>query len=123
MLFTLPGTPRTPREISVSNITASTATVSWLIPYISTPEEYTVEYGLSSDNLEYRIPSPPISSGDNTSVVDQWYSTTIEGLTFVTIYYFRVVASNNVSSVESNILSFTTTEGGEVPYNQYIHVK
>ena len=87
------------------------ANVSWIIPYITSQEFYTVEYGFSRDNLSYSVPIPPITSGDNTFVVDQSYTQVIDGLTFATTYHFRIVATNNVSSAASDILTFTTPEG------------
>lgn len=88
-----------------------TATIEWLIPFITSPEEYTVQYGLSRDNLDSNI---SISSGNNTSITDQQYSVTIEGLLYVTTYYFQVVVTNEVGTAESDVLSFTTPEGGKV---------
>ena len=89
-----------------------TATVSWLIPFIeSTRENYTVQYGSSSENLEF---TTSVSSGVNTSITDQMYSTTIAGLLYVTTYYFRITVTNDIGAVESDVLSFTTPEGGRV---------
>ena len=83
-----------------------------MIPYIeSTPEQYTVEYGLDRDNLNNQL--QPVSSGDNTSVLNQQYSATIYGLNFVTTYYFRIRVTNDISFAVSNILTFTTPEGGK----------
>lgn len=105
------GFPRLPRSITVTH-DEQTATISWRIPYITSPEMYTVQYGLNSDDLS--TSNDTISSGTNTSITNQEYSVTLEELLYVTTYYFKVVVTNDVGSVETEVLSFTTPEGGKV---------
>ena len=88
-----------------------TATISWRIPYFTSPEVYTVEYGLNSDDL---LSSISIASENNITLTNQDYSVTLEGLLYVTTYYFKIVVTNDVGSVETEVLSFTTPEGGNV---------
>lgn len=88
-----------------------TATISWRIPYITSPEMYTVQYGANSDDLS--TSTNDISSGNNVSITNQEYSVALEGLLYVTTYYFKVVVTNDVGTVETEVLSFTTPEGGK----------
>ena len=91
--------------------TGTSAIITWLIPYIaSTPETYSIQYGTSADNLNLAIFA---TSGSDTSIVDQVYSRTVSALSYVTMYYFRMVVENDIGSVTTEILSFITAEGGE----------
>lgn len=88
-----------------------TANIGWRIPYFTSPEIYTVQYGPNSDDLSI---STSIASGNNITLTNQEYSVTLPGLLYVTTYYFKVVVTNDVGSVETEVLSFTTPEGGKV---------
>ena len=111
------GWPRLPRDITVTGHTGTSATISWLIPYIeSSPELYTVVYGTASDSL---VSQTAISSGLDTSIVDQVYSRTILGLEYVTMYYFRITVTNDIGTASTEILSFTTAEGCKFNYTSY----
>ena len=109
-ITTSPGWPRLPRDISIE-FDGTTATISWLVPFIaSTPETYNIRYGYSSDSLDF--PTDRILSGNDTSIINQHYSIAIEELFFVTTYYFRITVMNEVGAANSDILPFTTGEGG-----------
>ena len=108
-----PGWPRLPRNISVIDNTGLSVTIAWLVPYIaSSAETYTIGYGISPDSLTLFT---AVSSGSNTSIVDQVYSRSLPGLAYTTTYYFQITVTNDVTGstgVSTEILSFTTAEGG-----------
>jgi hypothetical protein len=108
----LEGWPRLPRNISVIDNTGLSVKITWLVPYIaSSPETYTIGYGISPDSLNLFT---AVSSGPNTSIVDQVYSRSLPGLTYTTTYYFQIKVTNDVTDstgVSTEILSFTTAEG------------
>ena len=109
--FVIAGSPRLPRDITVTDNTGTSVTITWLIPYIaSTPETYSIQYGTSADNLNLAIFA---TSGSDTSIIDQVYSRTISALSYVTTYYFRMSVTNDIGTVTTETLSFTTAEGGE----------
>lgn len=112
------GFPRLPRSISVT-LNDDTANISWRIPYITSPEVYVVQYGLSSDDLS--TSTDAISSGFDTSITNQEYSVVLEGLPYVTLHYFKIVVTNDIGRAESEVLSFTTPEGGKTVC-QYVHL-
>ena len=98
------GSPFAPTAVTVSDITSTSARISWTIPNIpSTVESYSVTYGL--DPTALTSVSPPHNSGFNV------YSQVLAGLDPSETYYFRVVASNTVGSSGSDIDSFMTLGG------------
>ena len=66
------------------------ATISWNIPMFTEQEEYIVEYGLSPTDLN--LESDTVESITDTTILNQPYSVTLQGLTGSTKYYFRVMA-------------------------------
>ena len=105
-----PGWPRLPREISVIDDTGLSVTITWLIPYIaSSPETYTILYGTSPDNLNLFTVA---SSGPDTTITNQMYSRSLPSLDYITTYYFKITVSNDIGTVSTEVLSFTTAEGG-----------
>ena len=90
--------------------TGLSVTISWLIPYIaSSPEIYSIQYGTDEGNLNIET---AVYSGDNTSIINQLYSKTLQDLTYVTTYYFIMRVENDIGSVRVGPLTFTTAEGG-----------
>ena len=97
-------------NVTISNITDSSAVVSWTVSSISSPQEYTVEYGNDEDNLNETSDTIAVS---DTSLTDQTYNTTLTGLTQGVLYHLRVATTNagNVTFY-SDTKSFRTVESG-----------
>ena len=97
-------------------VTPTTATIYWIIPQVSyTPENYTVLFGTSTNELNM------ISSVVNTNNIDNLlfitatnvpYNVTIEGLSINIIYYYQAQSVNTIDKNYSSISSFTTSESG-----------
>ena len=101
------GSPRAPRDVTVSSITGVSAVIRWTVPYIAfTQETYVVTYGLDPNSLTAE--TIPITSGPNVSIV---YTQMLSNLDPLETYYFRVVATNDAGSAGSDIDSFMTLEG------------
>lgn len=77
-------------DVTILNVLLDSATVSWMIPSFSMPEQYHVEYGTDPSSLDQV--SDILSSPVNTSLVNQAYQVNLQGLNTGTIYYLRVVA-------------------------------
>ena len=98
------------------SVTPTTATIYWTISQVSyTPENYTVLFGSSMDELNM------ISSVVNTNDIDNLlfitatnvpYSVKIEGLSINVMYYYQVQSVNTIGTNYSNISSFNTSESG-----------
>ena len=83
--------------------------MTWSIPYIFEMESYTVEYGLSS--LELNQMSDVVLSPNDPTVIDRSYSVLLEGLDSGTLYYVRVRASFGTGELYvrySDVISFFT---------------
>ena len=103
------------REVSV---TPTTATISWIIPQVLyTPENYTVLFGTSMDELNM------ISSVVNANNIDDLmfitatnaqYNVTIQGLNINVVYYYQVESVNTIGKNYSSISNFTTSESGKI---------
>ena len=99
-------------------VTPTTATIYWTIPQVSyTPENYTVLFGTSMDELKM------ISSVVNTSNIDNLlfitatnvqYNVIIQGLSINIMYYYRVQSVNTNGTTNSSISSFTPSESGKI---------
>ena len=86
-------------------------TIQWIIPYIAyTPEDYIVLYGKEVDELNER--SDTISSDDFTAI-NTLHTVMIVGLLPSTQYYFLIKSTNTYGSVSTEVMSFTTADGGE----------
>ena len=102
-----PRSPLHPQAVLFTNTTYSTATIEWRIPAIAyTSETYYVEYGTSITSLDGH--SSIIESGSSLSVVNKIYSVVLSGLSFNTTYFYRVVATNTLTSIRSSLNSFVT---------------
>ena len=78
-----------------------------MVPLIAyTPEQYTVYYGTSLGSLA-SYPTT-VAGSTNFSSVDLDYSLNITGLTFDTLYYFYIEASNTEGEATSVTMNFTT---------------
>ena len=112
-----PAVPVQPVLVSVS-VTPTTAIIYWTIPQVSyTPENYTVLFGLSMNELKM------ISSVVNTNNIDNLlfitatniqYNVTIQGLSINIMYYYQVQSVNTFGKIYSSISNFTTSESGTI---------
>ena len=103
--------PRTPTDVSVSNVTATSATILWTIPEILySEEEYYVEYGLQ--NTSFDQTSSSLFSGADLTVTDVMYNITLLDLHPAYTYYFVVTSLNTVSPKSTDVFMFTTLEAG-----------
>lgn len=98
-------------DITITNITENSAVISWTVSSISSPQEYTVEYGDDEDNLNE---TSEVLSVSDTSLTDQMYSVSLNGLRQGVLYYLRVSTTNagNVTFY-SDSESFRTLEPGK----------
>ena len=97
-------------DVSAVSITGSSAVILWTIPYIElTSELYTVIYGINPDALDQS--SNQIPSYADTTLTNQTYSTTLNGLQPLTTYYYQIRSQNTEAFSTTAILQFTTTEG------------
>ena len=95
----------------ISSVTDTSATITWVIPAILyTPEDYYVEYGLDNTMPDQR--SDSLTSGSNTSIVDQTYTITLQNLHPAYTYFFVVTAENTVSPTSTEVFMFSTLEAG-----------
>lgn len=94
----------------MSSITHNSATITWTVPFLSSPQEYTVEYGVDEDNLNET--SDTLSESD-TTLTDETYSIVLNGLMRGALYYARVSTTNagNVTFY-SETTSFRTIQSG-----------
>ena len=80
----------------VVDITQNSATIRWTVPSLSyDPEIYVVQYGLAMDSLTM---ASSMVMGDVTPLnyMDEFQgSVTLTGLSRLTPYYYRVMATNN----------------------------
>ena len=92
-----------------TGITHDGATIQWTVPRIAyTPETYTVHFGTSSGSLTNF--SQQLQSGDNFTATNLPFSVQLTGLSAGTTYYYQVEAMNTVTSNQSTVQQFITTE-------------
>ena len=108
--FTAIQAPAQPTAVDVTNIERESATVVWTIPNQScAPEEYVVQYGRIQNSLD-KESSRVIGTGD-PSLRNMSFSVQLMGLREGTLYYYTVVALNDIhGSTRSEIQQFTTME-------------
>ena len=99
-------------DITVSDITNSSATITWTVVSLSQQQQYYVDYGTNEDALDQR--SGTVTSSDDTSLINQNHSVFLSGLSLGTVYYIQVVATFEVYTLKSDISSFITSERGNV---------
>lgn len=102
-----------PGDIEVLSLRSDSANITWTIPRFVESEEYIVEYGVDSDNLN--LTSSTVDSNSDTSLVNQSYSVLLEGLEVGTIYYIRVLAQFGINGLYkrySDVIAFRTLEEG-----------
>ena len=101
--------PLLPSGIRVDT-TRTTATVFFTVEFtVHDSEQYFVRFGSSMDTLDQQ--SEMILSASNGSI-EQTYNVQVGGLSPGVTYYFQIVASNDISSTSTGIISATTQETG-----------
>lgn len=112
MSFLGPSIPIQPTRLLAANITAYSATVQWVTPYLAyTQEQYTVNYGTTIDSLT--LSTPVLSSGTVPSAFNVTYDIAMQDLTPNTVYYFQLHSMNTYGQTTSTIMTFTTAEAGK----------
>jgi hypothetical protein len=103
--------PEMPTDLSAVNINRTTADITWVVPSFTYGREaYTVRYGASLDSLS--METEIIPSGLETSLTYQSFSVTLKDLQPFTQYYFRVLATNILTTTSSDAVAFTTLNIG-----------
>ena len=99
--------PLIPASLTAANVNRTTADITWIVPRFSYgTETYVVQYGMNSDNLD--METDIVFSGLDTSVTDQQFSVALENLQPLSMYYYRVVATNIINSTSSSVEVFST---------------
>ena len=97
--------------ILASDITRSSASISFYVPRILQQENYTIQY--SSDPFSFDKVSETRPSIANTSEVDAPYIIQLNSLSSATIYYYRVEATYDIIFTRySEVGVFRTLEDG-----------
>jgi len=95
---------------SVSNLTSSSASISWTW---QNPQDGCVRYGIT----------PPFTDSVNDPVVDLIHCAELTGLSPNTTYLFEVRTGSHIDDNGGAYYSFTTTEfGAGIPYSVYGNV-
>ena len=103
--------PFTAEDVVISDVTLTSAVVSWTIPSFIVQEQYYVWYGTDPDNLDQVTDT--ITSPEDTTVINSTYSTALEGLDSGTLYYIQVVAVyDDVFARYSEVIPLITKEPG-----------
>ena len=93
-------------NLQFTDITNTSATVVWTIPFTTTQQNYTVLYGYFEDSVNI---TAGIVQG---SPVNQTYSLEVTGLHQATTYYVQVVSTFGIYTLYSDVVEFTTRENG-----------
>lgn len=106
-----PSSPVRPIGVEGVNVTATSATVQWLVPYLAyTQEQYNVRYGTARDALDQSMLI--MNSEHNISASNITYSVSLQDLTPNIVYFFRIHSTNTQGETLSNIMTLTTLEAG-----------
>ena len=98
----------------MSEITEESAAVSWTVEYVIEQQEYYLVYGVDEDALN--LTSRTVQGNPDTSLTNQTYNITLNGLTFGTEYYVIVTAVYGFTTLYSDTVSFTTIDQGAYIY-------
>ena len=107
-----PSRPHSPVNTTATSIRYNGAVINWIVTSIAyTPEQYTVLYGTSSNNLSQS--SLVLNGSANFSITDAVLSLDLIDLMHDTVYYYRVRSTNTEGSTESDINNFRTKENSK----------
>lgn len=98
-------------NLRFEDITNSSATATWTIPFVSTQQTYTLLYGYSPDTIN--ITAGTVQGNPDTTLTNQNYSLEISGLDQATTYYVQVVSTFEIYTLYSDAVEFTTQESGK----------
>ena len=85
--------------------------ISWIVTNITfDTETYTVLYGSNMTML--LSASEAIEGNNDTSAINEVFSSNITGLIPFTTYYYIIRAINAVGSTNTSVMNFTTDETG-----------
>ena len=111
-LYAGPTLPGGVHAIRTGDLREDQAIIRWTVYFLTyTPETYVVVYGTDRTNLNKS--SSPVSSGASITATDISLFVTLTRLEAGTTYHYRLVATNSVGSIYSNVMNFTTTARGE----------
>lgn len=99
-----------PGDVTVSNITEGSASISWTVPSVSESQEYYLLYGTNRYSLNFT--TDRIQGNSNISLVNVTYSISLQNLDMGTMYYVVVVAEFGSTTLYSDMTTFTTNEPG-----------
>ena len=103
--------PVQPTAVQTVNISSSSVTVQWVVPYLSyTPEQYTIHYGTVRERLDLR--STSLSSITDILAFNTTYDISLQGLTPNTVYFYELHSVNTYAEIAAAIRTFTTSEAG-----------
>lgn len=97
-------------DVTVSNLTENSASLSWTVPSVTEPQKYYLWYGTSQNYFNFT--TDRIQGNRNISLVNLTYSISLHNLDRGTAYYVVVVAEFETIILYSNITTFTTIEPG-----------
>lgn len=113
------GAPTQPTSVQTVNITSSSTTVLWVVPYLSyTPEQYTIYYGTTMDTLD--LTSSVVSSTTDISATNTTYTISLKELTPNTVYFFQLHSVNTYGGTTTAVMTFTTSESGTNNFRTYL---
>ena len=117
LLFsTGPSSPNKPINVTAVNILYNGATITWIVSSIAyTPEQYTIQYGLQSNDLSNN--STIVSGSTDFSSTNDMFSISLTNLIHDTTYYYQVTATNTEGSINSDTKSFKTREKRKIRVN------
>lgn len=96
-------------------VTFNTATVFWTVPQVTySPENYTILYGLSTDDLTMTSSSVIGMNTDFILATNVQYNVSITGLSPSVRYYCLVQSNNTVGKNTSIRHNFWTKETGTI---------
>ena len=95
-------------NLQLSNITLSTVTVSWVVPYTPTSQQYSIMYGVQANALDQSWGL--LNSLSDITETNQEYTMTVEGLTHGTVYFIRVSSTFGHNRIYSEQISFLTLD-------------
>ena len=99
-------------NVELSAISFTSVTISWVVPYISTWQYYTIQYGIEPN--AFNLSGGILYSPPDTSLTNQAYSVAVQGLTQGTVYYMRVSSTFSFNIIYSDMVSFRTLEPGNI---------